>query len=386
MDRRSGRYITSTAGGETVQAWLPAPLPPEPPLALGGELLSLSEKANRLLGKLDAVTEAFADVHLFLYQYVRKEALLSSQIEGSRSSFADLLLYEMEQAPGVPVQDTEEVSNYVAALNHGMQRIENGFPLSLRLLKEMHGILLQGGRGKNKQPGEFRRSQNWLGGSRPGNAVFVPPPPDKLMEWLGPFELFLHAQAETMPVLIKAGLLHVQFETIHPFLDGNGRLGRLLITLLLCHDGILKSPVLYLSLYFKQNRAAYYDQLQQVRQKGDWEAWLEFFLTGVIETAEQAATTAYRITRLFQDDAKKISALGRIAKSCHRVHERLQEKTIINIQDTSRELGINRTTISRCMKLLIELGIVEELTGYRRNRLFTYKSYLGILSEGTEPL
>ena len=225
--------------------------------------------------------------------------MLSSQIEGTQSSLSDLLLYENDEAPGAPIEDVQEVSNYVAAMNHGQERMRSGFPLSLRLIREIHEILLSKGRGSGKQPGEFRRSQNWIGGSRPGNAAFVPPPPEMLAECLNQFELFLHDDQTGLPLLIRAGLVHVQFETIHPFLDGNGRLGRLLITFLLCAQGALREPILYLSLYFKSNRAAYYELLDRVRTKGDWEAWIDFFLVGVRNTAEQAAKASREILELF---------------------------------------------------------------------------------------
>lgn len=386
MNREAGQYITSTVGGESYQAFLPAPLPPDPPLALDGELLQWLEKANRAIGRLDGISDVLPDSHLFLYQYVRKEALLSSQIEGTQSSFSDLLLFEMDEAPGVPLDDAREVSNYIAAMNHGLKRMSEGFPLSLRLLREIHAILLKGGRGAQKQPGEFRRSQNWLGGSRPGNAVFVPPPPEHLMECLDPFERFLHDETTPIPVLLKASLVHVQFETIHPFLDGNGRLGRLLITLILINEGVLREPLLYLSLYFKTHRSDYYDHLQRVRLEGDWEGWLRFFLQGIFETAQQAVETTRTVLDLFEQDRERIRGLGRIAGSCLQLHQRLKQKAIVNIPDSARELEINRTTISNCIRRLQELGIVREITGQRRNRLFVYDRYVQILSEGTEPL
>jgi Fic family protein len=386
VNREAGRYITSTVGGESYQAYLPAPLPPDPPMVLDGELLQWLEKANRAIGRLDGISDGLPDSHLFLYQYVRKEALLSSQIEGTQSSFSDLLLFEMDEVPGVPLDDVREVSNYIAAMNHGLERLGAGFPLSLRLLREIHAILLRHGRGAHKQPGEFRRSQNWLGGSRPGNAIFVPPPPEHLMECLDPFERFLHDEAGPTPVLLKASLAHVQFETIHPFLDGNGRLGRLLITLILINEGVLREPLLYLSLYFKTHRSDYYDHLQRVRLQGDWEGWLRFFLQGVFETAQQAVESARTVRDLFEQDRERIGRLGRIAGSCLQLHRRLQQKAIVNIPDSARELEINRTTISNCIRRLQELGIVREITGQRRNRLFVYDRYVQILSEGTEPL
>ena len=386
MNRKAGRTITSTVGGESYQAYLPAPLPPDPPLAFDGELLQWLEKANRAIGRLDGISDGLPDSHLFLYQYVRKEALLSSQIEGTQSSFSDLLLFEMNEVPGVPLDDVREVSNYIAAMNHGLERLGAGFPLSLRLLRELHAILLRHGPGAHKQSGEFRRSQNWLGGSRPGNAVFVPPPPEHLMDCLDPFERFLHDEAGPTPVLLKASLAHVQFETIHPFLDGNGRLGRLLTTLILINEGVLREPLLYLSLYFKTHRSDYYDHLQRVRLQGDWEGWLRFFLQGVFETAQQAVESARTVWDLFEQDGERIGGLGRIAGSCLQLHRRLQQKAIVNIPDSARELEINRTTISNCIRRLQELGIVREITGQRRNRLFVYDRYVQILSEGTEPL
>ena len=280
-----GTYIVSTIGGESVRSYVPPPLPPDPAVGMG-QLQLLLEQANQALGRLDGFTSVLPDLSLslFLYAYVRKEALLSSQIEGTQSSLSDLLLFENSEAPGVPIQDVQEVSNYVAALNHGMRRLREGFPLSLRLIREIHGVLLSEGRGSNKEPGEFRRSQNWIGGTRPGNAAFVPPPPDRVMECMGQLEIFLHEERRDIPLLIKAALVHVQFETVHPFLDGNGRLGRLLITFMLCASGSLREPILYLSLYLKTHRETYYELLTEVRSKGDWETWLEFFLTAVKET------------------------------------------------------------------------------------------------------
>ncbi|PKM00905.1 MAG: cell filamentation protein Fic, partial [Gammaproteobacteria bacterium HGW-Gammaproteobacteria-7] len=276
------------------------------------ELIALKERADQALGRLDGITLLLPDPEIFLYQYVRKEALLSSQIEGTQSSLSDLLLFELDEAPGVPLDDVEEVSNYVAALNHGLRRMrEDGFPLSLRLLREMHEKLLHGGRGAHKTPGEFRRSQNWIGGRSPATASFVPPPPEHLTQCLGEFETFLHEG--DVPTVIRTALAHVQFETIHPFLDGNGRLGRLLIALMLCSDGVLREPSLYLSLYFKTHRARYYALLDAVRTQGDWEGWLAFFLDGVAETAQQAVDTAQRLLQLLAVDRARIAGLGRRA-------------------------------------------------------------------------
>jgi Fic family protein len=382
---RLGTFSVVTTGGESFRAFVPPPLPPVPPVELG-PLYPLLDRATQSLGRLDGLTTLLPDTALFLYLYVRKEALLSSQIEGTQSSLSDLLLYESDETPGVPLDDVEEVSNYVAAMNHGLARLRDGFPLSLRLIKEIHAILLRGGRGAAKEPGEFRRSQNWLGGSRPGNAAFVPPPPERLMECLGALELFLHDTKTPLPILVKAALAHVQFESIHPFLDGNGRLGRLLITFLLCAEGVLTEPLLYLSLYFKTHRAAYYDLLQKVRVDGAWEAWLDFFLTGVDETARQASDTAARILALFKDDRARIATLGRAAASTLRVHELLQTKPYIAAATAAQALGISIPTVAASIRHLEALGIVQETTGRQRGRLYVYGRYLQIMSEGVEPL
>ena len=294
---RLGRFIQTSFGGETVRAFVPPALPPDPPIQME-TLLSKLSKADRAMGRLDGITMLLPDHTLFLYMYVRKEAVLSSQIEGTQSTLSDLLRFETEAVAGKPIDDIREVSNYVDAMMYGLERMKE-LPLSLRLIKEMHGRLLQSGRGAFKNPGEFRTSQNWIGGTRPGNAAYVPPPITELADCLNAFENFIHADTPGLPPLIKAGLLHVQFETIHPFLDGNGRLGRLLITLYLCSQGVMNQPLLYLSLYFKVKREDYYRLLQEVRERGAWEAWLEFFLDGVAETAEQAFTTATSIVQLF---------------------------------------------------------------------------------------
>lgn len=372
----------ATAGGEVVRAFIPVPLPPDPPLVLDGRLQQLLERAVLSLGRLDSLTTLLPDTDLFLYTYVRKEAVLSSQIEGTQSSLSDLLLFELEEAPGVPVEDVVEVSNYVAAMEHGLGRLREGFPLSNRLLREIHGVLLARGRGREKDPGEFRRSQNWIGGSRPGNAAFVPPPPQVVQDCMSDLERFLHAD-EDVPVVIRAALAHVQFETIHPFLDGNGRVGRLLVTLLLCHAEVLKAPLLYLSLYLKENREEYYHLLDRVRQDGDWEAWLAFFLEGVRQTAEGAVSTARRLVALFQEDRDRIQARGRAAGSALRVHDVLKQRPITSLQEIRRRAGLSFPAASDAMALLMELGVVRELTGKKRNRVFGYTHYLAILGEGT---
>lgn len=389
MKRKVGEYVTQTVTGESYRAYLPAVLPPDPPLVLETELLQRMDQANRALGRLDGISQVWPNsghfLNQLLYQYVRKEAVLSSQIEGTQSSLSDLLLYELEETPGVPLDDVQEVSSYVAALTHGLTRLHEGFPLSLRLLREIHGILLAQGRGADKTPGEFRRSQNWLGGTRPGNAVFVPPPPERLMDCLGPFEHFLHDEPEPMPSLIKAALAHVQFETIHPFLDGNGRLGRMLITLLLCHDKVLSEPSLYLSLYFKIHRSEYYDHLQRVRIDGDWEGWLRFFLSGVTETATEATNAAQKLWILFDEDRRRIQEQGKIAGTALRVHDLLQQRPIISITAACKALELTHPAVNKSLRKLEEMNIVKEITGRQRKRLYLYESYMNILNEGLEP-
>jgi cell filamentation protein, protein adenylyltransferase len=382
----TGRYEVTTVGGEPIRAFLPRPLPPEPPLQLDGPLPVLQEQALLALGRLDALSTLLPDTHLFLYSYVRKEAVLSSQIEGTQSSLADLLLFELEQAPGVPLDDVVEVSNYVAALTHGLDRLRSGFPLSTRLLREIHGVLLAKGRGADKDPGEFRRSQNWIGGPRPGPAHFVPPPPGAVADAMSDLERFLHDRAVPLQELTRAGLAHVQFETVHPFLDGNGRVGRLLITLLLCHSGILREPLLYLSLYFKQHRDEYYQLLDLVRTDGDWEAWLRFFLDGVRQTADGAVTTARRLVALFGEDRTRVQAKGRLAGSALRVHEALQARPVTTLSEISAKTGLSFPAATAGMGVLAELGIAKELTGRKRDRVFAYDRYLAVLQEGTEPL
>ncbi|MBW4027424.1 MAG: Fic family protein [Acidobacteria bacterium] len=385
MQRQTGEYAVTSTTGESVRAFVPRPLPPDPPLVLDA-FHPLLDRANQALGRLDGLSTLLPDTELFLYLYVRKEAVLSSQIEGTQSSLSDLLLFENEAAPGVPLDDVREVSNYVAAMQHGLQRLREGFPLSLRLIREIHGILLRDGRGGDQTPGEFRRSQNWIAGTRPGNAAYVPPPPERLMECLDSFEKFLHDETQTLPLLVQLGLIHVQFETIHPFLDGNGRLGRLLITLLLCARGALREPLLYLSLYFKTHRNVYYDLLQRVRTEGVWEAWLEFFLEGTEATAKQAANTAVELIRLFEADRKRIQAIGRSALSALRVHEYMQKKPLINIGLAARALNLSVPTVSAALVRLEEMGIARETTGRERDRIFAYTQYLNIVSAGTEPI
>lgn len=381
----TGRYETLHGGDEPVRAFIPAPLPPDPPLRMDGPLQQALEKSVLALGQLDGISALLPDKTLFLYSYVRKEAVLSSQIEGTQSSLSDLLLFELEEAPGVPLDDVVEVSNYVAALEHGLSRLKE-LPLCNRLLREMHGKLLSSGRGSDKMPGEFRTTQNWIGGSRPGNALFVPPPHTAVPDCMAALERFLHADDDGLPALIRAGLTHAQFETIHPFLDGNGRVGRLLITLLLHHAGMLREPFLYLSLYFKQHRSAYYDLLNQVRHTGDWEKWLAFFLEGVRSTATGAVETARRLSELFASDRATLEQQGRRAGTLLRAHEALKEQPILSSPYICRRTNLSFPTVASAMEQFIKHGIARETTGKRRNRLFVYDKYLSILNEGAEPL
>ena len=385
MRREStGTYEVTVGGGETVRAFVPHPLPPVPEVDFQEDLRRPLEAATTALGRLDAVTELLPDATVFVYGYVRKEAVLSSQIEGTQSSLSDLMLHEAGGAPGAPISDVLETSNAVAALNHGVERLRGGFPLSNRLMREMHAMLLATGRGAAMMRGEFRRSQNWIGGSRPGNAAFVPPPPNHVQDCMAGLERFIHATDDGLPVLAKAGLAHVQFETIHPFLDGNGRLGRLLITLMLCDAGLLREPLLYLSLYFKRNRSTYYQLLNDIRHTGDWEAWLNFFLEGVREVAEEAFATARCVSETIREDRVRIGRLGRRAGSALRVHQSLVERPVEGIGNLARRTGLSAPTVAAVLRLLEELGISREVTGRQRGKIFTYERYLAVLREGTE--
>lgn len=379
-----GDYIlTSSAGAEPVRVCVPRPLPPNPPLQIDHRLRELLDSALLALGRLDSASILLPDTHLFLYMYVRKEAVVSSQIEGTQSSLSDLLMFELDEAPGVPLGDVVEVSNYVAALDHGLKRLREGFPLSNRLIREVHGILLSRGRGRNKDPGEFRRSQNWIGGSRPGNAVFVPPPPHLVPEAMSAFERFLHGEPEPTPVLLRVGLAHVQFETIHPFLDGNGRVGRLLIALMFHAEGVLREPLLYLSLYLKKRRSEYYDLLSQVRTDGDWEAWLNFFAEGVREMAEDAVRTAQSLVQIGDQDRARIQQMGRSAGSCMQVYHAFQKRPLSTVAGLSRETGLSIPTVTSALRKLEEINLAKEVTGRQRNKVFSYSRYLQILMEGT---
>jgi len=375
-----GYYLPISTVGEKAKAFVPALLPPEPPIAWSPELLSAFDSALTALGRLDSASTMLPSTPLFLYMYVRKEAVFSSMIEGTQSSLSDLLLYEIAQEPGVPLADVREVSNSVAALDHGLKRLNEGFPLSIRLIREMHGILLAEGRGQHADPGELRRSQNWIGGTRPGNAYFVPPPANHMLECLGDLEKFLHGMPQATPPLLKAALAHVQFETIHPFLDGNGRLGRLLITLILCEQRVLREPLLYLSLYFKEHRLYYYDLLNSVRVTGDWEAWLMFFAEAVAATASQGVESITKLAKMAETDKANIAALRRAASSAAQVHAAMLERPIVTASWLAGKTGLTLATINKSLVHLEKMHIVRQLNDRKRNRLFAYGQYLDILN------
>ena len=380
---RAGSFRPTTAGGETYFTFHPKPLPPRPPLVIGPDLQDLLDSANQALGRLDGVTLLLPDPDRFLYSYIRKVAVLSSQIEGTQSSLSDLLLFEHDVVPGVPIEDVRETSNYITAMTHGLSRMQGGFPLSARLIREIHEKLLAGGRGTEHAPGEFRRTQNWLGGTRPGNARYVPPPHLEVAAAVSDLEKFLHDIPESTPILIKAALGHSQFETIHPFLDGNGRVGRLLVTLLLCAEAkVLSQPLLYLSLYLKENREEYYTHLQRVRTHGEWEAWVRFFLEGVLEVARSATDTTRRIVTLVEADRQKLFSLGRAAGSAGQLHDLVTRKIVFTIPEAARRLPFSEVTVAKAAAHLEDLGIVREVTGRSRNKLFAYDEYLSVLSEG----
>jgi len=382
----TGTYENTSVAGEVVRAFVPQPLPPNPALQLEGPVRDRLDAALLALGRLDGVSSLLPDVHLFLYTYIRKEAVLSSQIEGTQSTLSDLLLFELKEAPGVPMADVVEVSNYVRAMEHGLRRIRGGFPLSNRFIREIHALLLSRGRGAGKAPGEFRRSQNCIGGTRPGHARFVPPPPHRVEETMGTLEGFLHDQPVRTSPLLKAALSHVQFETIHPFLDGNGRVGRLLVTLLLCAEGILREPMLYLSLYFKRHRARYYELLDGVRRDGEWEAWVAFFAEGVEEIAESAVGTVRRLLEIADRDRDRVQGLGRRAGSAPLVHQSLQSMPVCTIPRLAKKTRLTLPTVAKALDVLVDMGVVREITGKKRHRVYRYDGYMKILSEGMEPL
>lgn len=376
----TGTYEPSIAAGESCHAFVPSPLPPKPALTVEAGLQERLDEAHLALGRLDAITVLLPETSMFLYSYVRKEAVMSSQIEGTQSSLSDLMRYEAEGAPGVPLDDVREVSCYVAALEHGLDLLKGGLPLCTRLMNEMHVKLMTHGRGAGKAPGQVRRTQNWIGGASPSRAYFVPPPPQRLGECLSDLEKFLNDQPIRHSALIKAALSHVQFETIHPYLDGNGRLGRLLIPLILVHEGVLRQPLLYLSLYFKTYRSNYYEMLQRVRQHGDWEEWLWFFATAVRFSAMQAVDTAKALTALGEADRERIRGLGRVAPSALQVHQALFARPVTNIPAIGAVTGQSPHTVNKMLDAMIALGLVREVTGMKRNRIYEYSAYLELLN------
>ena len=375
-----GHYVTVTTAGEPFQAFVPPPLPPEPPVVWSAALRSRFDSALVALGRLDAVTSLLPNAALLLCSFVRKEAVLSSQIEGTQSSLADLLLYEIDEQPGVPVEDAREVSRCVAALERGLDKLRRGLPLCTRLLCEMHEVLMRHPGGRGKTPGEVRRSQVWIGGTRPGNAVFVPPPADALPDGLASLERFINDDPEPVPPLIKAALAHVQFETLHPFLDGNGRLGRLLIVMQLVADGVLREPMLCPSLFFKTHRALYYELLNEVRLRGDWERWLDFFAEGIEASASQAVATANALLALVNADRDRIAGLGRAAASALDVHQALQRQPIATSAALVKATKLTPATVNKSLAHLERIGIVAELTNRQRGRVFSYRQYVDELA------
>ena len=382
----TGQYVPVTAGGINCRAFIPADLPPQPPLQLDARLQSRLGQAMLALGRLDAISSLLPDARLFLYSYVRKEAVMSSRVEGTQSSLSDLMLYEMEGTPGVPIDDVQEVSCYVSALELGVQRIREGDPISFRLLTDLHRALMTSGRGVNKGPGEFRRNQVWIGGYRADEAAFVPSPANELANCWAALERFLNDTPEQTDPLIKSALAHVQFETIHPFMDGNGRVGRLLIPLILVGAQVIREPLLYLSVFLKKHRQTYYDRLQQVRLTGDWEDWLLFYADAVAETANQAVKTAQQLQQLRQRDHARLASLGRMAPSAQRVLEVLFETPIVNISTLVKRGNITAATAGKVMETLVQpqWTMVRELTGQKRNRVFAYAAYIDILNQDSE--
>jgi len=375
--KKHGKYQKSSlVGSETYNTYIPNALPPEPAINMA-EIYECLEKANFAIGELNGISESVPDPAIINYMYVRKEAVLSSQIEGTQSTLDDLMCHESNTAAGVPVDDVAEVSSYVAAINHGIKRLKK-LPLSMRLIKEIHKILLSNSRGKHKTPGEIRRSQNWLGGTRPGNAHFVPPPPDLVSGLLSDLEKFMHAKNK-IPILVKAALIHHQFETIHPFLDGNGRVGRLLITLFLCDQDYLSSPFLYLSLFFKQHRNIYYDRLSEPRKNGDFERWINFFLEGVAVTAVDAKKTLIKIKKLFAADDKKLTNLGRARNSAELVFSKFKQKPILTIAEITRLTKLSKPTAISSVNHLIDLGIIINKSEKKWGQIYSYNGYVKLV-------
>lgn len=378
--RRSGDLVVQQSGPDGYAAFIPRSLAPVPPLDIGAALQALLDRANQTLGRLDGITLLLPDPDLFLYSYVRKEAVLSSQIEGTQSSLSDLLLFEHDATPGVPRGDVEEASRYVGAMYRGIELLESGLPLSVRLLGETHAVLMHNARGGDRPPGEFRRVQNWIGGTSPHTARFVPPPAQHIPDAMADLERFLNDASAPTPVLVKAAVAQAQFETIHPFLDGNGRLGRLLVTLLLVADGVLRKPLLYLSLYLKRHRDVYYDHLQRIRTEGDWEGWLRFFLDGVIDVASSTVQTTTQLVQMIERDRQRVQQLGRASGTAIRVHDRLIREIVARPAGMATAIGLSEPPVYQAFSRLEELGIVREVTGRQRGRVYVYDEYLAVLN------
>lgn len=384
--RKTGIYERTTVGGEEVAAFIPAALPPtRPKLAIEGALDERLRAAEQALVRLELAGEMVPSLDWFIYAFVRKEAVVSSQIEGTQATLVDLLTFEAESDEGPSSADVEEVCNYLDALNFARAQLADasGLPLSMRLLNETHARLMQGVRGADKQPGEVRRTQNWIGGSRPGNAAFVPPPPHALGELLSAFEKYIHGE-DDLPPLVRAGLLHVQFETIHPYLDGNGRIGRLLVTLLLEHWKLLTKPLLYLSLFFKRHRSDYYDRLGAVRTSGDWEGWTDFFLDGVATIAAEAVTSARELFTLVTDDRSRALDHAGTSVAAVRLFELLPRHPVVSVGFAIKQLGVSKPTAGRAVEALEKAGVLVEITGKKRDRSWVYQRYLDKLRVGTE--
>jgi Fic family protein len=387
--RATGRYERTTVGGEEVAAFVPHALPPaDPPIVVDAALAERLRAAEQALVRLELAGEMVPSLAWFIYAFVRKEAVLSSQIEGTQATLVDLLTFEAQEGAEqstAPNADVEEVCNYLDALAYARAQLADpkGLPLSMRLLSETHSRLMRGVRGAEKLPGEVRRSQNWIGGSRPGNAAYVPPPPHALGEVLGAFEKYLHAD-DSLPPLVRAGLLHVQFETIHPYLDGNGRIGRLLVTLLLEHWKLLTKPLLYLSLFFKRHREDYYRRLNAVRIDGDWEGWLDFFLDGVATIADEAVASVRELFALVAEDRARVLANEGMSIGALRLFELLPRHPIVTVASAMKMLDTTKPTAGRAVELLVGAGVLVEMTGKRRDRSYAYRAYLDRLKVGTE--
>ena len=382
---RDGQFIDVTTSSEHFRAFVPSPLPPHPPIDMR-RIQPLLERANQALGRLDGVSSLLPDIDSFLYMHIRKEALLSSQIEGTQSSLSEIVQAEIGDRSYLMSDDVREVLNYVTAANEGLRLIRSGLPFSIRLVKSIHQQLLASGRGSEKQPGEFRTSQNWIAGSRPGNAIYVPPPPEYVVSLMSELESYYHDFQDQESVLILIGVIHAQFETIHPFLDGNGRSGRMLISLLLCLNEILREPLLYPGLYLKANRSKYYELLQRVRLHGDWESWLAFYLEGIYETANASIETITKLMRLFSNDRERIRQANPNTGTPEKVLEIFQRYPVSNPSMIAESLQASKPTIRRAIGRLEEQNILTEITGRRRSRIYVYSEYLDILEQGTEPI